>query len=197
VTRKSLENAIASVAATGGSTNGVLHLLAIAHEFGIPLELDEFGVIADRTPIVADMRPGGRYTAADMYNAGGIGLVMRELLKKDLLHGEEKTIDGRTIARIAAAAVETEGQKVVVTASIGGAVGRAEALDVLVRFADDALYQAKAAGRNQHVTHPDVRPDHDRALTTSCRVDPPLAPRTRLHPLARLTIRPADRTHSA
>jgi dihydroxy-acid dehydratase len=114
VTRKSLENAIASVAATGGSTNGVLHLLAIAHEFGIPLELDEFGVIADRTPIVADMRPGGRYTAADMYDAGGIGLVMRELLKQDLLHGEEKTIDGRTIARIAAAAVETEGQKVVV-----------------------------------------------------------------------------------
>jgi dihydroxy-acid dehydratase len=65
VTRASLENAIASVAATGGSTNGVLHLLAIAHELGIPLELDEFAAIADRTPIVADMVPGGRYTAAD------------------------------------------------------------------------------------------------------------------------------------
>jgi len=114
VTRNALENAIASVAATGGSTNGVLHLIAIAHEFGIKLELDEFGAVADRTPIVADMRPGGRYTAADMYDAGGIGLVMRELLKRDLLHGDERTVDGRTIAKIAAAAVETEGQKVVV-----------------------------------------------------------------------------------
>ena len=114
VTRQSIENAIASVAATGGSTNGVLHLLAIAHEFGIPLEIDEFGAIADRTPIVADMRPGGRFTASDMYDAGGIGLVMRELLKRDLLHGTEKNVDGRTITKIAAAAVEAEGQKVVV-----------------------------------------------------------------------------------
>ena len=114
VTRAALENAVASVAATGGSTNGVLHLLALAHEFGVPLELDEFATIADRTPIVADMRPGGRYTAADMYDAGGIGLVMRELLKRDLLHGDEKTVDGRTLARIAADTVETEGQKVVV-----------------------------------------------------------------------------------
>ena len=114
VTRRSIENAIASVAATGGSTNGVLHLLAIAHEFGIPLEIDEFGEIADRTPIVADMRPGGRYTAADMYEAGGIGLVMRELLKRDLLHGEEKNVDGRTLRKIAASAVATDGQKVVV-----------------------------------------------------------------------------------
>jgi dihydroxy-acid dehydratase len=114
VTRASIENAIASVAASGGSTNGVLHLLAIAHEFGIPLELDEFGRIADRTPIVADMLPGGRFTAADMYDAGGIGLVMRELLKRDLLDPAQKNVDGRTLGRIAAEAVETEGQKVVV-----------------------------------------------------------------------------------
>ncbi len=114
VTRKAIENAIASVAATGGSTNAVLHLLAIAHEFGIPLEIDQFGAIADRTPVVADMLPGGHYTAADMYDAGGVGLVMRELLKKELLHPGEKNVDGRTIAKIAAAAVETEGQKVVV-----------------------------------------------------------------------------------
>jgi dihydroxy-acid dehydratase len=114
VTRNSLENAIASIAAMGGSTNGVLHLLAIAHEFGISLEIDEFGPIADRTPIVADMRPGGRYTAADIYDAGGIGLVMRELLKRDLLHGDERNVDGRTLAKIAAAAEETTGQKVVV-----------------------------------------------------------------------------------
>ncbi len=114
VTRAAIENAIASVAATGGSTNGVLHLLAIAHEFGIPLELDEFGAIADRTPIVADMQPGGRFTAADMYEAGGIALVMRELLKQDLLHGDERTVDGRTIKRIAAEATATPGQQVVV-----------------------------------------------------------------------------------
>ncbi|HEX7472805.1 MAG TPA: dihydroxy-acid dehydratase [Candidatus Limnocylindrales bacterium] len=114
VTRRALENGIASVAATGGSTNGVLHLLAIAHEFGIPLDIDEFGAVADRTPIVGDMTPGGRYTATDMYEAGGVGLVMRELLKRNLLHGDERTVDGRTIAEIGAAAVATPGQKVVV-----------------------------------------------------------------------------------
>jgi len=114
VTRAAIENAIASVAATGGSTNGVLHLLAIAHEFSIPLELDDFARIADRTPIVADLVPGGRYTATDIYEAGGNALVMRELLKRELLHGDEKNVDGRTLAKIAAAAVETEGQQVVV-----------------------------------------------------------------------------------
>ena len=114
VNRAALENGIASVAATGGSTNGVLHLLAIAHEFGIPLDIDEFGAIADRTPVVADMQPGGRYTASDMYDAGGVALVMRELLKRDLLHGDAPTVDGRTIAQVAAGVVETPGQTVVV-----------------------------------------------------------------------------------
>ncbi len=114
VDRRALENGIASIAATGGSTNGVLHMLAIAHEFGIPLSIDEFGQVADRTPIVADMQPGGRYTAADIYDAGGVALVMRELLKRDLLHGEAPTVDGRTIAEIAASVVETAGQDVVV-----------------------------------------------------------------------------------
>jgi dihydroxy-acid dehydratase len=114
VTRPALENAIASIAATGGSTNGVLHLLAIAHEFGLPLTIDEFGDVADRTPIVADMQPGGRYTATHMYEAGGLGLVARELLKRDLIHGDLPTVDGRTIAEIAAATVETPGQDVVV-----------------------------------------------------------------------------------
>jgi dihydroxy-acid dehydratase len=113
VTRRSFDNAIASVAATGGSTNAVLHLPAIAHEFGIPLSIDEFGETADRTPLIADMRPGGRYAAADMYDAGGIGLVMRELLKAGKLHADEKNVDGRTIAKIAADTVETEGQQVV------------------------------------------------------------------------------------
>jgi dihydroxy-acid dehydratase len=116
VTREAIENAIASVAATGGSTNGVLHLLAIAHDFGIDLDIDDFGTIADRTPIVADMRPGGRYTASDMYDAGGVALVMRELLKGyGLLHGDALTVDGRTIREVAAAVVETEGQPVVHT----------------------------------------------------------------------------------
>ena len=115
VTREALENGIASVAATGGSTNGVLHLLAIAHEFGLHLDIDEFGAIADRTPLIADMQPGGRYTATDMYEAGGLGLVMRELLKRPgLLHGGAPTVDGRTIAEIAADTVETDGQGVVI-----------------------------------------------------------------------------------
>jgi dihydroxy-acid dehydratase len=115
VTRDALENGIASIAATGGSTNGVLHILALAHEYGIPLDIDEFGTIADRTPLIGDMRPGGRYTALDMYEAGGVALVMRELLKRPgLLHGGAPTVDGRTIAQIAAAVVETPGQQVVV-----------------------------------------------------------------------------------
>ena len=115
VTRDALENAIASVAATGGSTNGVLHLLAIAHEFGLHLDIDEFGAVADRTPLIADMQPGGRFTATDIYEAGGVGLVMRELLKgPGLLHGGSPTVDGRTIAEIAADTVETDGQQVVV-----------------------------------------------------------------------------------
>jgi dihydroxy-acid dehydratase len=114
VTREAIENAIASVAATGGSTNAVLHLLAIAHEFGIPLDIDEFGEIADRTPIVADMQPGGRFTATDMYEAGGVALVMRELLKRDLLHGDARTVDGRSIAEVARASKERPGQEVVV-----------------------------------------------------------------------------------
>jgi dihydroxy-acid dehydratase len=116
VTREALENGIASVSATGGSTNGVLHLLAIAHEFGIALDIDEFGAVADQTPILADMQPGGRFTATDMYEAGGVALVMRELLKRPgLLHGEAPTVDGRTIAEIAADAQATDGQRVVMS----------------------------------------------------------------------------------
>ena len=115
VTRAALENAIASIAATGGSTNGVLHMLAIAHEFGIALDIDDFGMIADRTPVVADMRPGGRFTASEMYDAGGIALVMRELLRRDLLHGDAKNVDGRSMAEIAEAVSEAPGQQVVVS----------------------------------------------------------------------------------
>ena len=114
VTRAAIDNSIAAVAATGGSTNAVLHLLAIAHEYGIPLDIDEFGRIADRTPIVADLQPGGRYTATHLYEAGGLALVLRELLAGDRIDGGTRNVDGRTTADIAAAAVAAPGQDVVV-----------------------------------------------------------------------------------
>jgi dihydroxy-acid dehydratase len=113
VDKRSISNAIASVAATGGSTNGVLHLLAIAHEYGIPLDIDEFGTIAERTPIVADLQPGGRYTATHLYEAGGAGLVMRELLKGGKIDGAAPNVDGRTVSEIASSVEETAGQTVV------------------------------------------------------------------------------------
>jgi dihydroxy-acid dehydratase len=115
MTRPALDNAIASVAATGGSTNAVLHLLAIAHELGIALDIDDFDRIAARTPIVANLMPGGRYTAVDIHEAGGIGLVARELLRGSLLDGSTRNVDGRTLAEVAEAAVETAGQEVVVS----------------------------------------------------------------------------------
>src|SRR3954452_15073848 len=114
VTRTAIDNAIAAVAATGGSTNAVLHLLAIAHEYGLPLGIDTFGTIADRTPIVADLQPGGRYTATHLYEAGGMALVFRELLAAARIDGTTPNVDGRTTAEIAAAATETPGQTVVV-----------------------------------------------------------------------------------
>ena len=113
LTHEAFENAIASIAATGGSTNGVLHLLAIAREAGIPLELDDFDRVASRTPIVADLKPFGRYVATDLYAAGGVGLVARELVRAGLVHGEARSVDGQTLAQSAAAAVETPGQEVV------------------------------------------------------------------------------------
>jgi dihydroxy-acid dehydratase len=114
MTRVALENAAASVAATGGSTNGVLHLLAIAHELGIDLTIDEFDHIAGRTPIVADIKPGGRFVATDLHAAGGVALVARELLKAGLVHGETPNVDGRSLSQVATAVVETPGQEVVV-----------------------------------------------------------------------------------
>ena len=114
ITGASLRNAIASVAASGGSTNGVLHLLAIAHELDLELPLEEFDRIAQSTPIVADLKPGGRYVATDLHEAGGTALVARELLRGGHIDGTAKTVDGRTIEDIAAAAIERESQDVVV-----------------------------------------------------------------------------------
>ena len=114
ITREAIENAAASVAATGGSTNAVLHLLAIAHELDIPFSIDEFDRIAARTPIVAGLRPGGRFVATDMFDAGGVALVARELRKRDLVHTGARNVDGRTLGEIADQAVETPGQPVVV-----------------------------------------------------------------------------------
>jgi dihydroxy-acid dehydratase len=113
ITRKSLENAIASIATTGGSTNGVLHLLAIAREANIPLTIDDFQEISSRTPLMVDMKPGGNYAAADLYRAGGIPLVAKRLMEAGLLHANEMTATGKTIGEEAAKAVETPGQKVV------------------------------------------------------------------------------------
>ncbi len=114
VDRRAIDNAVASVAATGGSTNAVMHLLAIAREFDVPFTIDEFDTIAERTPIVADIKPGGQYVAVDLFNAGGPGLVMRELLKGGKIDGTAPTVDGRTLAQIAADVKETPGQKVIV-----------------------------------------------------------------------------------
>ena len=113
VTREALENAIASVAATGGSTNAVLHLLAIAREAGVELHLDDFDQINQRVPLLADLKPGGRFVATDLYKAGGIGLVAHRLQELGALHGNALTVTGRTVGEEAAAARETPGQQVV------------------------------------------------------------------------------------
>lgn len=113
ITRKSLENAITSVAATGGSTNGVLHLLAIAHEAQIPLTLEDFHAISQRTPVLADLKPGGQFVATDLYRAGGIPLLAKRLAEAGLLHTDELTVTGKTVGDEASQAIETENQKVV------------------------------------------------------------------------------------
>jgi len=113
ITRKALENAIASVAATGGSTNSVLHLLAIAREAGLPLQIDDFDPISARTPLISDLKPGGRFVATDLHRAGGPALVAKRLKDAGLLHADCATVTGRTIGAEADAARETPGQQVV------------------------------------------------------------------------------------
>jgi dihydroxy-acid dehydratase len=113
ITRESIENAIASVAATGGSTNAVLHLLAIANEAGVDLSIEDFDRISDMTPLIADLKPGGRFVAADLYLAGGIQLVAQRLMQAGRLNAEAMTVTGRTIGVEAQEARETPGQEVV------------------------------------------------------------------------------------
>jgi dihydroxy-acid dehydratase len=113
ITRESLENAIACVASTGGSTNGVLHLLAVAREAGVPLTIDDFDEIAARTPLIADLKPGGRFVAPDMFRAGGVAVVANRLAEAGLLNENAPTVSGRTIGEEAAAAEEAEGQEVI------------------------------------------------------------------------------------
>jgi dihydroxy-acid dehydratase len=113
ITRQSLENAIRSVAATGGSTNGVLHMLAFAREAGIPLTIDDIEEISRQTPLIADMKPGGKYVATDMHRAGGIPLLAKRLLDGGLLHGGCLTVTGKTLADEAAQAKEAPDQQVI------------------------------------------------------------------------------------
>jgi dihydroxy-acid dehydratase len=113
LTREAIENAIAAVAATGGSTNAVLHLLAIANEAGVPLDIDDFDRISTRTPLIADLKPGGRFVANDLHRAGGVPLVIQRLADAGLLHLDAITISGRTIGEHAREASETPGQQVV------------------------------------------------------------------------------------
>jgi dihydroxy-acid dehydratase len=114
LTRPAFENAIAAVAATGGSTNAVLHLLAIARETGVELQIDDFQTISERTPLLADLKPSGRFVAADMHRAGGVRLLAQRLLRGKHLHPSATTVTGLTIAKESESAVETPGQEVIV-----------------------------------------------------------------------------------
>jgi dihydroxy-acid dehydratase len=113
LTRPAFENAIAGVAATGGSTNAVLHLLAIAREAGVPLHIDDFQKVSERTPLLADLKPSGRFVAADMHRAGGVRLLARRLLRGGQLHEKTLTVTGLTLSDESESAVETPGQEVI------------------------------------------------------------------------------------
>jgi dihydroxy-acid dehydratase len=113
ITRKSLENAIACVCASGGSTNGVLHLIALAHELGIELKMGDFERISRATPLFADLKPGGRFVATDLYAAGGVPVILKRLADAGVLHEDALTVTGKAIGEVAADAAEAPGQEVV------------------------------------------------------------------------------------
>ena len=113
ITRDSLENAIACICASGGSTNGVLHLIALAHELDIDLSIDDFERISRATPLLADLKPGGRFVATDLYAAGGVPVLLSRLAEAGDLHADALTVTGQTIGEVAASATEAPGQEVV------------------------------------------------------------------------------------
>jgi dihydroxy-acid dehydratase len=115
INRQSIDNAIAAVAASGGSTNAVLHLIAIARELDIPLSMEDFDRISERTPFICDLSPGGKYAAKDYQDAGGSRVLAKRLIEKGLLKGDSITVSGKTLAEEAALAVETPGQPVIHT----------------------------------------------------------------------------------
>jgi dihydroxy-acid dehydratase len=117
LTRAAFENAIAGVAATGGSTNAVLHLIAIAREAGVPLTIDDFNPISSSVPLIADLKPGGQYVATDLYHAGGTGIVARRLAAAGHIHGEAMTVTGRSLAQESAGVQDAPGQRVVLEIS--------------------------------------------------------------------------------
>jgi dihydroxy-acid dehydratase len=113
ITREALENAIAAVTSSGGSTNGVLHLLAVAREAGVELSIDDFDAISERTPLLCDLKPGGKYVAVDLHEAGGVPVLVNRLRELGILHEDAMTVTGKTVGEIAQAANETPGQRVV------------------------------------------------------------------------------------
>jgi dihydroxy-acid dehydratase len=113
ITRAAIENAVACVAATGGSTNAVMHMIAIARESGLDFSIDDFHEVMERTPLIANLKPGGDFVATDLYRAGGIALILRELAKIGAIDGSSRTVDGRTLGEIAAGATEDESQEVI------------------------------------------------------------------------------------
>jgi dihydroxy-acid dehydratase len=150
ITRESLENAVTAVVATGGSTNAVLHLLAVAAEAGVPLEISDFDRISARTPVLADLKPAGRFVATDLQSAGGVPLVLKRLLDAGLLHGECATVTGRTLAEEVDGARERPGQAVVRTVesplhATGGLVILRGNLGP-----DGAVLKVSATGRRAH-----------------------------------------------
>ena len=149
ITRKSLHNAIAGVMATGGSTNAVLHLLAVAKEAGVKLDIDEFDRISRKTPLLADMKPWGSYTAPEMYEAGGMGVVAKRLLEAKLLNADAKTVTGRTIGDEARAAREAPGQKVI--RSLSNPLAKQGGLAILRGSLAPEGCVAKLAGHEQPV----------------------------------------------
>jgi len=150
ITKKAIENAIASVAMTGGSTNGVLHLLAIAHECQIDISIDDFDRISSATPLLADLKPGGKYVATDMHRAGGIPLIAKRMLDAKLLHASEMTVTGKTIGEEAQTAQETAGQKVI--APLSSPIKKSGGLHILKGNLAPEGSVVKVAG-HKHLEH--------------------------------------------